>query len=170
MWPNTDVSDLMSWKGKVAHWTIRVICALMLCIAVNILTGANGWEEDFDPPLSIREKKLVRSGVLFEMCFQAGFWMTMLVISEMVTAKVHATQCVCMGALMLFCGPYGLPTWLYYGDGKDDPQYKQDVIASAIILCYVMVSVLVFAAYCGFTEVGKKQSQTEVGKKQSQIE
>ena len=142
----------MAWKGQVAHWVIRVVCALMIFVSGGVLLGNKGWEEDFDPPLSIREKKLVRSGVLFEMCFQLGLWMTNLIVAEMVTSKVHAMQCMCIIAQMLLAGPYGLPKWLNYGDGEDDPQYKQDVINQAIGMCYGMVVVLALAAFCGFTD------------------
>ena len=156
----------MSWKGQFTHWCIRLVCVMMLFVSVNILSGASGWEEDFDPPLSIREKKLVRSGVLFEMCFQAGFWATNLIIAEMVTSKVRATQCLCMAALMLFCGPYGLPTWLHYGDGEDDPHYKQEIIAGAINMCYGIVGILGLAAYFGFSENEKDENEKDANEKE----
>ena len=153
----------MSWKGQVAHGCIRVICILMVFVSGGVLLGGKGWEDDFDPPLSIREKKLVRSGVLFEMCFQLGFWMTNLIIAEMVTSKVHGMQCMCMAAQMLLAGPYGLPNWLNYGDGADDPQYKQEVITSAMGMCYGLLVVLALAALCGFTEISDTtESITEI--------
>ena len=93
------------------------------------------------------------------MCFQAGFWATNLIVAEMVTSKVRATQCLCMAALMLFCGPYGLPTWLYYGDGEDDPHYKQDIIEGAVTMCYVMVGILGLAALSGFSDNGKDKTR-----------
>ena len=53
---------------------ISTISLLMLSVAVSILGGQGGWEEDFDPPLTSREKQLVRIGVLFEHGFQIGFF------------------------------------------------------------------------------------------------
>ena len=71
-----------------------------------------------------------------------------------------------MAALMLFCGPYGLPTWLHYGDGKDDPHYKQEIIAGAINMCYVMVGILGLAAYFGFSETQKDANEKDESTKE----
>ena len=78
----------MSFLTGLPSWMIRIVCTLMTCIATSILLGGKGWEEDFDPPLSERERKLVRSGVLFEMAFQLGLWVTCLVANELGNTKV----------------------------------------------------------------------------------
>ena len=61
---------------------------LMTSIATSVLVGGKGWEEDYDPPLTEREQKLVRSGVMFEMAFQLGLWVTCCVANELGDIKV----------------------------------------------------------------------------------
>lgn len=151
----------MTWQDAVPKWAVRVVCSLMLAVAVPILAGKPGWEHDFDPPLSERETKLVRSGVLFEMCFQAGLWFTSLVAGELGSTKVQAGLCGTMSLTMLFCGPYGLPTWLYYGEGENDPQYKPEIISQAVTMSYAMAGILGTACLIGFTNPAKDSAKKE---------